>query len=98
MDRIKNRGKVNRFLNQISKHSDKIILINKIAERLKVDPKELIDLFFSVGLVVINQTTDLLEKELKEKLKYLYPGTFQELTDDDYKKLLEMFKKVVGVK
>jgi len=89
---------VDRFLNQLNKYSDKIILINKIAERLKVNPKELIELFFSVGLVVINQTTDLLEKELRDKLKYLFPKTFTELTDDDYKKLLEMFKKVVGVK
>ncbi len=89
---------MDRFLNQLNKYSDKITLINKIAERLKVDPKELIELFFSIGLVVVNQTTDLLEKELKDKLKLWFPKTFIELTDEDYKKLLEMFKKIVGVK
>ena len=73
--------------------------IRRIAQRMgRISPNTLIEMFSGVGMMVLNQTVEHFDKELKAKLNELFPEDFEKLKDDDFKELLKIFKQVVGVK
>lgn len=73
-----------------------LVKIAKIAERLGTNPEELLQLFFGIGIMVMNQTLEYLDQELKSKLKELFPSTFEKMKEEDYKELLAILKNFIN--
>ena len=67
-------------------------IIKKIALKYELEPAALMKMFFTVGLMCLNQTVYYLDRELKEKLKEIFPDDFKKISDVDYSKLLKIFK------
>jgi len=68
--------------------------VKEIATRLKLHPDLLVDIFFKVGLMVMNQTVINLKSELKIKLIEIFPKEFKHLTDNDFAELVTIFNSL----
>ena len=83
---------INRKYNWSYERTMKFEKVIEIAEKLKINPDELLQLFFGIGIMVMNRTFKHLDGELKAKLRELFPASFRKMSEDDYRELLNILK------